>query len=150
MFFAYILRSLRDGTYYYGHCANLHQRLSTHNTGRARYTKGHIPYVLHYKEIFGTKKEAAARERFFKSLAGNLWLRAKGIIDSERCRSGFPFWDRTVKGPLKDSSNARGNWHACPLQGVNTEGSLREKVCVLERVPWVLPSSDFTWKGSLL
>ncbi|MEX2117784.1 MAG: GIY-YIG nuclease family protein [Bacteroidota bacterium] len=88
MFYTYILRSLRDGTYYYGHCADLHARLAAHNAGRGHYTKGHSPYVLHYWEAFNTKREATARERFFKSLAGNLWLRAKGIINPERCRSG--------------------------------------------------------------
>ena len=80
MFYAYVLRSSRDGTYYYGHCDDLEVRLRIHNAGKVRYTKGHIPFVLQYSETFSTRKEAAARERFFKSLAGYLWLRSKGII----------------------------------------------------------------------
>jgi putative endonuclease len=80
MFFAYILRSLKDGTYYYGHTVDVPKRLREHNGGRVRYTRGHIPYVLHYCEEYKTRIEAARRERFFKSIDGYNWLRSRGII----------------------------------------------------------------------
>ncbi len=38
MFFVYILKSDIDGTYYYGHTADLKMRLKAHNSGKARST----------------------------------------------------------------------------------------------------------------
>jgi putative endonuclease len=80
MYYAYILRSLRDGTYYYGSASDLQERLRAHNSGRMRYTKGHIPYRMHYYEEFKTRSEAVRRERYFKSIAGYRWLKEQGII----------------------------------------------------------------------
>ena len=80
MFYAYILRSLKDGTHYYGHTADMDERLKIHNRGKVRYTKGHYPYVLHYFEEYSSKSEAARREIFFKSIDGHNWLREQRII----------------------------------------------------------------------
>ena len=80
MFSAYILRSLKDGTYYYGHSKDVEERLKVHNQRKQRYTKGHVPYVLHYSEQYNTRKEAAAREKYFKSMNGYNWLKSHGII----------------------------------------------------------------------
>ena len=68
MFHAYVLKSLKDGKYYYGHAADLKIRLSEHNRGKVRSTKSRIPFILHYYETFKTKSEAAKREAFFKSI----------------------------------------------------------------------------------
>ena len=81
MFYAYILKSLKDKTYYYGSTKDLEARIRTHNSGKVRYSKGHKPYQLHYYEIYETRKEAEARERFFKSIDGYTWLRANKIIE---------------------------------------------------------------------
>ena len=81
MFYAYILKSLKDKTYYYGSTKDLEARIRTHNSGKVRYSKGHKPYQLHYYEIYETRKEAGARERFFKSIDGYTWLRANKIIE---------------------------------------------------------------------
>ncbi|MCJ7555116.1 MAG: GIY-YIG nuclease family protein [Ignavibacteriaceae bacterium] len=80
MYYTYILKSLKDKSYYYGSTSNLENRLKYHNSGKVRYTKGHKPYVLHYFETFTTRKEAVARERFFKSIEGYIWLKEKKII----------------------------------------------------------------------
>jgi len=80
MYYAYILRSLKDGSYYYGSAENIADRLDQHNGGKVRYTKGHRPYKLHYSEEFETRAETIRREKFFKSIAGYRWLRAAGII----------------------------------------------------------------------
>jgi putative endonuclease len=81
MFYAYILRSQKDGSYYYGSTEQLNTRLATHNSGKVRYTKGHLPYTLQYFECRKTRKEAFARESFFKSIDGYNWLRANKIIE---------------------------------------------------------------------
>ncbi|MEW6508525.1 MAG: GIY-YIG nuclease family protein [Bacteroidota bacterium] len=78
--YAYILISLKDKTHYYGSTANLANRLNEHNSGKVKYTKGHRPYELHYFEEFKTRKEASARERFFKTIDGYNWLKSNGII----------------------------------------------------------------------
>ena len=80
MFYAYILKSLKDGGFYYGSTNDLVERLNNHNLGKVKYTKDHKPYVLHYKESFETRKEAMTREKFFKSIDGYIWLKSQGII----------------------------------------------------------------------
>jgi len=80
MYFAYILKSLSDGTYYKGSTNNLKERIKQHNAGKVKYTKGHIPYKLHYFEEFETRTEALQREKFFKSIDGYNWLKENKII----------------------------------------------------------------------
>jgi len=80
MYYAYMLRSLKDGKYYYGSAENIAVRLNQHNGGKVRYSKGHRPYRLQYSEEYSTRAEAVRREKFFKSIAGYRWLREKGII----------------------------------------------------------------------
>jgi putative endonuclease len=80
MFYTYILKSLKDGLYYYGSTSNLKSRLKEHNYGHVKSTKGHRPYKIHYYEIFETKTEALKRELFFKSIDGYNWLKDKEII----------------------------------------------------------------------
>ncbi|MFZ2323210.1 MAG: GIY-YIG nuclease family protein [Ignavibacteriaceae bacterium] len=75
-----MLKSIKDKSYYYGSSKDLEQRLREHNRGRSRYTKGHIPFEIHYFESFSTRKEAILRENFFKSIDGYNWLKSKGII----------------------------------------------------------------------
>jgi putative endonuclease len=79
-YFTYILRSLKDNGYYFGHSSSLEARLKKHNSGRVRSTKNRIPFVIHYYEVFETKSEAFRREIFFKSLDGRKWLFEKNII----------------------------------------------------------------------
>jgi putative endonuclease len=80
MFIAYILRSEKDNTYYYGSTNDLTNRIKYHNSGKVRYTKGHLPYKLHYSESFESRSEAMAREKFFKSIDGYNWLKKEKII----------------------------------------------------------------------
>lgn len=80
MFFAYILKSLKDGRYYYGSCVDLNQRLEEHNSGKTKSLRGRLPLVLHYSEEFKTRSEAFKREKYFKSVDGYRWLKNNGII----------------------------------------------------------------------
>lgn len=84
MFVAYMLRSLKDGSHYYGATSSLLKRIREHNGGKVRYTRGHRPYELLYSETFASKTEALKRERFFKSIEVYRWLRANGIIAISR------------------------------------------------------------------
>ncbi len=80
MFYTYILKSDKDNTHYYGHTKDLKRRLKEHNSGKVRYTKGHLPYKLIYTEEFCSKSEAVKRELYFKSVEGYKWLKEKKII----------------------------------------------------------------------
>ncbi len=80
MFYTYILKSLKDGKYYYGQTNNLENRIKRHNNGKEKSTKGRIPFVLHYFEEYKTRGEAVKREFFFKTINGYNYLKEKGII----------------------------------------------------------------------
>jgi putative endonuclease len=79
-YYTYILKSLTDDGYYYGHCENLKERLKRHNAGKVRSTKSRRPFIIHYFEEYPTKTESAKREYFFKTIEGYKFLRASGII----------------------------------------------------------------------
>ena len=80
MYKTYILQSLTDGSFYYGHSKNLDQRLKAHNGGKVRSTKARRPWKVYYFEEFETKSQAFRRELFFKSIEGYKFLRTSGII----------------------------------------------------------------------
>ena len=80
MFFTYILKSLKDGSHYYGHSKDLVKRFDSHNNGKVRSTKSKRPWKMHYMETFDTKSEAYRRELFFKSIDGYNYLKEKEII----------------------------------------------------------------------
>ncbi len=80
MFKTYILQSILDSTYYYGHTKDLKNRLDSHNKGRVRSTKAKRPWKVFYFEAFESKSEAYKREMFFKSIEGYKFLRNSGII----------------------------------------------------------------------
>jgi putative endonuclease len=80
LYYTYILKSLSDNGYYYGHTSDIENRLKMHNNKKVRSTKSRIPLVLHYFETFDTKSEAYRQEMFFKSAEGKIYLRLKKII----------------------------------------------------------------------
>jgi putative endonuclease len=80
MFYTYVLKSEKDGKHYYGFCKALTERLKYHNQGKVISTKSRRPFIIHYFEVFPTKTEAIARERFFKSVDGHIWLKKNKII----------------------------------------------------------------------
>jgi putative endonuclease len=79
MYYTYILKSLKDGRYYYGSCEDLEKRLLMHNSVKVRSTKGRVPFVIHYHEIHATRAAAQQREYFFKSIEGYKWLKESRI-----------------------------------------------------------------------
>lgn len=67
MYFTYILKSRKTGTYYVGSAADINRRLIEHNSGKARFTRTYIPWELYYHEQFTNRKDAVVRERQIKS-----------------------------------------------------------------------------------
>ena len=80
MFYTYILKSLKDGKYYYVHSSDISERIKTHNKGKVRATKGRLPVELVYSEEFETRSEAVKRKLYFKSIEGYNWLKENKII----------------------------------------------------------------------
>ncbi|MBI5198422.1 MAG: GIY-YIG nuclease family protein [Nitrospirae bacterium] len=73
-YFVYILRSLKDGSIYVGISKDPEQRLQNHNYGDSKYTKGHRPYELIYKEKFIDRVSARKREKYLKSGTGREFI----------------------------------------------------------------------------
>ena len=65
-YFMYILRSLKDGTYYVGSTQNLEERIERHNQGRSKFTKVKRPWKLVYHEEFADRSSAMKRESEIK------------------------------------------------------------------------------------
>jgi predicted GIY-YIG superfamily endonuclease len=61
---------------------NTQLRLKEHNTGKSRYTRGHLPWRLFYSEYVGESVLAREKEKYFKSSAGKRKLRA--ILELEK------------------------------------------------------------------
>jgi len=80
MYYVYILKSLKDGKYYYGSSKDPEKRLTKHNKGDVRSTKGRRPWVIHYIESHGSRSDAYRRELYFKSIPGHIWLKENFII----------------------------------------------------------------------
>jgi putative endonuclease len=66
-YYAYILQSLRDNSYYIGQTADIEKRILMHNQGRCKSTKGRVPWRLIYYETFASRKKAIRREKEIKS-----------------------------------------------------------------------------------
>jgi putative endonuclease len=70
MYFAYILRSQKNGRYYIGSTEDVEKRLVRHNSGRNKSTKFGMPWEVIRKEQYATRQEAYKREFQIKSYKG--------------------------------------------------------------------------------
>ncbi|MEO6305650.1 MAG: GIY-YIG nuclease family protein [Bacteroidia bacterium] len=78
MFFAYVIQSESDETFFYkGHCEDLEKRLKQHNSGQTVSIKNKVPFKLVYFEAFELRIQAIKREKYFKSAAGRKYLKSK-------------------------------------------------------------------------
>lgn len=74
-YFVYVLKSLRDSSWYIGFTENLKTRLEEHNTGGNTSTKNKAPYELIYFEGYLNKLDALGREKFLKSGSGRRFIK---------------------------------------------------------------------------
>ncbi|MFN8240494.1 MAG: GIY-YIG nuclease family protein [Bacteroidales bacterium] len=79
-FYVYAIVSEKDGVIYVGIANDCEARLKEHNSGKSKYTSGHMPWWLFYSELVGDATSARLREKYFKSGAGKRRLRA--ILES--------------------------------------------------------------------
>ena len=75
MITVYVLESLKDGVHYTGMAKDVTSGLREHNSGKNRFTKGHLPWKIIYTEEHETWKEARVREKYLKTNAGKLWVK---------------------------------------------------------------------------
>jgi putative endonuclease len=62
IFSIYILKSLKDGSYYVGSTNNLEDRFKRHNEGRVAFTKPRRPWKLVYFEEHSSRSSVTKRE----------------------------------------------------------------------------------------
>jgi putative endonuclease len=98
MYYAYVLRSEKNGYNYYGSTNDLERRLREHNSGHTKSVKYIRPLKLVYLEEFSTLSEARKREKFFKSGQGRAFVKSVLAEQSpEATGSGFdPHWVHTL------------------------------------------------------
>jgi putative endonuclease len=80
MYYSYILKSLKDGRYYYGSTEDVNKRLIKHNNGDVKSTKGRRPFEIHFVEEHVDRSLAFKREMFYKSIDGYIYLKEKQVI----------------------------------------------------------------------
>ncbi len=74
MFYVYILRNLKDGSYYVGSTSKLGKRIHRHNKGHSTSTKGKKPLILVYKKEYKLRSEAVKEERRIKSQKSRIYI----------------------------------------------------------------------------
>ena len=80
MYFVYILKSLKNGSYYKGFTNNISRRISEHNSGKTSSNKKLAPFKLIHVEICQTREEARKLEKFFKTGYGREIIREIGAV----------------------------------------------------------------------
>ena len=81
MFYAYVLKSKKNGKLYTGHTENLEKRILEHNTksDKAKFSCVNGPWELMFFETFDTRAIAMKCERFLKTGTGREYIRIKLI-----------------------------------------------------------------------
>ncbi|MCX7548024.1 GIY-YIG nuclease family protein [Xanthomarina sp. F1114] len=74
-FYTYILYSKNIDSYYVGHTGDsLEERLRKHNTNHKGYTGKTNDWAIVYKELYVSKTEAYARERYIKKQKSRVYI----------------------------------------------------------------------------
>ena len=74
-FNVYVLQSEKSGILYTGFTENLNRRIHEHNTGKSKFTSGHMPWKIIYTEVVDNRLEASKREKYLKSATGKRFLK---------------------------------------------------------------------------
>jgi len=67
MFYVYVLKSLKTGTFYKGLTGNLERRIKQHELGQCLSTRKILPIILVHVEICSNRIEARKMEKYLKS-----------------------------------------------------------------------------------
>jgi putative endonuclease len=66
MYYAYVIKSIKDNKMYLGSTNNLRRRLLEHNNGKSQSTKSRRPFELRYYEAYFTQDDERKRESSLK------------------------------------------------------------------------------------
>ncbi|MBS1745863.1 MAG: GIY-YIG nuclease family protein [Bacteroidetes bacterium] len=80
-YYVYILKSLKDGTFYKGFTTDYKKRLEQHNRGESTFTSSKLPWILVFVEEMPDKRTALIREKNLKKAD---LKRIEAIIISEK------------------------------------------------------------------
>jgi len=87
MWYVYLLKSVKNSSWYVGCTNDLKKRFKEHNSGKSKYTKDFMPWELVYYEAGNDKRAAFSRELYLKSGYGRRYLKKRivtGQIDLGR------------------------------------------------------------------
>ncbi|MFH0772315.1 MAG: GIY-YIG nuclease family protein [Candidatus Omnitrophota bacterium] len=90
MYYAYVLKSKKNGKHYIGHTENIERRLYEHNavTDKCKFTYISGPWDLMFFENFSTRSDAMKHERFLKSGKGREYIKNKIAAIKNDMQSG--------------------------------------------------------------
>ena len=74
-YYIYLIESESSGIWYVGLSQSPEDRLLQHNSGKSKFTSGHLPWRLLYKEKVGSIAEAREKEKYYKTSAGKRKLK---------------------------------------------------------------------------
>ena len=67
-YYVYILRSLKNGSYYKGQTSDINQRILEHNSGKTPSTKRYLPWELVWFTKVPSREAAMQLERKLKNI----------------------------------------------------------------------------------
>ena len=77
MYYIYITKSEKDGSYYTGLTEDLKRRLEEHNSGLSEYCSAKRPYKLLWYCAFKNKNKALSFEKYLKQGSGFAFARKR-------------------------------------------------------------------------
>ncbi|WP_163710669.1 GIY-YIG nuclease family protein [Mangrovibacterium lignilyticum] len=75
MYYSYVIYNLEHNKFHYGFTVDLKQTEKAHNEGLIDETKRIKPWSLVYQEPCGSKSQAIRRIRFYRTTAGQRFLK---------------------------------------------------------------------------
>ncbi|MBI2251521.1 MAG: GIY-YIG nuclease family protein [Armatimonadetes bacterium] len=84
MWYVYIIKSKKDGSFYIGSTDNIKRRYYEHNKGKCLSTKNKLPVVL--ESYIAVKNESIARrlEKYLKTGSGRAILKKRILTDEAK------------------------------------------------------------------
>lgn len=79
MFYVYILKSEKDGSFYTGFTTDLKSRIKQHNSGFNLYSSSKRPFLLEWYCAFREKDKALEFEKYLKHGSGYAFARKRFI-----------------------------------------------------------------------
>ena len=83
MYYLYILKSKKNGSFYIGSTRDLKRRFKEHNSAKSIYSKKFLPWELIYYEAYSSYKLAFGREKALKKRAKG-WQELLKRLEIER------------------------------------------------------------------